>query len=416
MHALPLTGLVLSGGGARAAYQVGVLRAIARIRRELLADAPVAGNPFAVISGTSAGAINGAGLACHADDFDAGVERLVQAWSSFHAAQVYRCDALGLLTNGLRWMGVMSMGWAMRRLRPRSLLDNSPLGALLRDLVPMHRLPSLLARRHLHALAISASSYSTGQHVTFYQSAAPIPPWVRTQRIAARTMLVHEHLMASSAIPFIFPATRLHHEGRGGWYGDGSMRQSSPLSPAIHLGARRLVVIGAGRMHQPADEVVDDARYPTLAQVAGHAMSSIFLDALSADIERMQRINRTLDMLSPEQRAGHPLSPIDATIIAPSERLDEMAARHIHRLPRAVQLLLRSTGVRDGERQGSALASYLLFESAYTRELIDLGEHDGMAQREALALLLQPSEFSVARAQRRQAGALGSVGAFGPSA
>lgn len=405
MHALPLTGLVLSGGGARAAYQVGVLRAIARIRRELQVDsASLASNPFAVISGTSAGAINGAGLACHADDFEAGVERLVQTWSAFRAQQVYRCDALGLLTNGLRWMGVISMGWAMRRLRPRSLLDNSPLGALLRELVPMHRLPTLLARRHLHALAISASSYSTGRHVTFYQSATPIPAWVRTQRIAAQTMLVHEHLMASSAIPFIFPATRLHHEGRGGWYGDGSMRQSSPLSPAIHLGARRLVVIGAGRMHQPADEVVDDARYPSLAQVAGHAMSSIFLDALSADIERMQRVNRTLEMLSPEQRTSHPLAPIDAIIIAPSQRLDDIAARHVHRLPRPVQLLLRSTGVRDGQRQGAALASYLLFESAYTQELIELGEQDGMAQREALSGLLQPSEFTVARAARRQAG------------
>lgn len=410
MHTLPLTGLVLSGGGARAAYQVGVMRAIARVRRELQADAPSpAGNPFAVISGTSAGAINGAGLACHADDFDAGVERLVQTWSAFHAAQVYRCDALSLLTNGLRWLGVMSMGWAMRRLRPRSLLDNSPLGALLREVVPMHRLPTMLARRHLHALAISASSYSTGQHVTFYQSAVPIPPWVRTQRIAARTMLVHEHLMASSAIPFIFPATRLHHEGRGGWYGDGSMRQSSPLSPAIHLGARRLVVIGAGRMHQPADEVVDDARYPSLAQVAGHAMASIFLDALSADIERMQRVNCTLSMLTPEQRIGHPLAPIDAIIITPSERLDDMAARHIHRLPRSVQLLLRSSGVREGQRQGAALASYLMFESAYTRELIDLGEQDGMAQRSALETLLQPSEFSLAQAARREAGARDSL-------
>jgi NTE family protein len=218
-------------------------------------------------------------------------------------------------------------------------------------------------------------------------------------------MLVHEHLLASSAIPFIFPATRLHHEGRGAWYGDGSMRQASPLSPAIHLGAKRLVIIGAGRAHQPQDDIHDDARYPSLAQVAGHAMASMFLDALSADIERMQRVNRTLESLTPEQRAAHPLHPIESIIIAPSERLDEMASRHIHRLPRAVQLLLRSTGVRHGQRQGAALASYLLFEQSYTRELIDLGEQDGLAQREALSMFLQPSEFTVARTQRLQAGA-----------
>ncbi len=403
MHAMPMTGLVLSGGGARAAYQVGVLRAIAQIRKELMKESSLSGNPFAVISGTSAGAINGAGLACHADDFDAGVARLSEVWAGFHAAQVYRCDMLSLLGNGMRWMGVMSMGWTLRRLRPRSLLDNTPLGQMLREVIPMHRLPSLLARRHLHALSISASSYTTGEHVTFYQSSTPIPPWVRTQRIAAPTMLVHEHLMASSAIPFIFPAIRLHHEGGGAWYGDGSMRQSSPLSPAIHLGARRLVIIGAGRMHEPPQAPQKDHRYPSLAQVAGHAMSSIFLDALASDIERMVRINRTLEHLSPAQRAEHPLKPIESIVIAPSQRLDDIASKHIHALPKAVQVLLRSTGVRPGQLQGAALASYLLFEGAYTQELMALGESDGLAHRQALLAFLRPSEFTAARANRQLA-------------
>lgn len=405
MYDLPMTGLVLSGGGARAAYQVGVLRAIARIRRELLRASDYRSNPFAVISGTSAGAINGTALACHADDFDQGVERLHEIWANFHAQDVYRCDTLSLLSNGLRWAGVVSLGWGMRRLRPRSLLDNSPLGLLLRRVVPMHRLPTLLARRHLHALAVSASSYSSGQHVTFYQSAVTIAPWVRNQRVAAPTMLVHEHLLASSAIPFIFPATRLHHAGQGAWYGDGSMRQSSPLSPAIHLGAKRLVVIGAGRMHGPQDAASPDHRYPTLAQVAGHAMSSIFLDALASDIERMQRINRTLTMLSADQLAAHPLQPIEALIIAPSERLDDIASRHIHRLPKPVRMLLRSSGVQAGQVSGAALASYLLFEREYTQELIALGERDGMTARCELEAMLAPNEFTRLRVQRaREAG------------
>lgn len=406
MYELPMTGLVLSGGGARAAYQVGVLQAVAQIRRELLADAATAGNPFAVIAGTSAGAINGAALACHADDFDHGVGELARAWAGFHAQDVYRCDTLALLGNSLRWMTMMSLGWGLRRFRPRSLLDNTPLGALLRRLVPMHRLPVMLARKHLHALAIGASSYSSGHHATFYQSAAPVTPWVRTQRQALPAMLVHEHLLASSAIPFIFPATRLHHGGSGAWYGDGSMRQSSPLSPAIHLGARRLLIIGAGRMHEPPGAVVDDPRYPSLAQVAGHAMASIFLDALSADIERMERINRTLAALTPEQRAAHPLQPIDALVIAPSERLDEIAAEHVGRLPRPVQLLLRASGVKAGQFKGAALASYLLFEPEYTQALMQLGERDGLAHRAELEALLAPSAFQRLSQRRREAAAI----------
>jgi NTE family protein len=384
MYETPLTGLVLSGGGARAAYQVGVLRAIARLRRSTAASPRR--SPFGVICGTSAGAINAAALACSADQFDAGVEAIAQVWHDIHAEQVYRADSLGVIRSGAQWLTMLSIGWLLarwRKARPRSLLDNAPLAELLAQAVPLQRLPRMLAGRHLQALALTASNYSSGEHVTFYQSAAPVAPWQRSQRIAAPAELGTAHLLASSAIPFVFPAAELSIGGQPEWFGDGSMRQTAPLSPAIHLGAQRLLVIGAGRMHEPAGQRALNIGYPSLAQIAGHSLSSIFLDALTADVERLQRINRTLALLSDEARVATPLRPIEALVIAPSQRLDDIAARHVDELPTPVRALLRGMGVSGSGRsaQGAALASYLLFEQGYTRELMALGESDVAARR-----------------------------------
>jgi NTE family protein len=246
------TGLVLTGGGARAAYQVGVLKAIARIRREVRAPRH---NPFGVIAGTSAGAINAAAIACHADRFDLAVAGVVHIWRQFSAEQVYRADAFGVVRTGARWLTMLTLGWAIarwRRERPRSLLDNSPLAELLARVVQLERLPELLNAGHLSALAITGSSYSSGDHVTFCQTARPFAPWLRSQRTAVPCTIGLPHLMASSAIPFVFPAVRLPMEGHDEWFGDGSMRQSAPISPAVHLGAERILVIGAGRLNEPA--------------------------------------------------------------------------------------------------------------------------------------------------------------------
>ncbi|WP_300453772.1 patatin-like phospholipase family protein [Accumulibacter sp.] len=368
------TALVLGGGGARAAYQAGVLLAV----RELLGG-PTR-NPFPILCGTSAGAVNAATLACHAHNFSAAVEALADVWRNMHAGQIYRADPLGMGLAGFRWL----LGWAVKR-SPRSLLDNEPLRQLLEQQLDFSNIDRSLAKGSLYAVSITASGYATGHSVSFFQAHPEVETWRRMQRTGCRTRLSIDHLMASSAIPFIFPAVHLNRE----YFGDGSMRQLAPISPAIHLGAEKVLIIAVGRAYD-ARPRQSSRRYPTLAQIAGHAMASIFVDSLAVDLEGMERINQTLSIIPDQSRAGADLGlrQVQSLVISPSVGLDDLATRHAKSLPWAVRTLLRSLGAMN--RRGGALTSYLLFEQDYTGALIDLGYKDAMACRDEVIAFLEP--------------------------
>lgn len=361
----PRVGLVLTGGGARAAYQVGVLQAIAAMLPE------GARNPFPVICGTSAGAINAAGLAVSARNFHEGVGRLVSVWENSHVNQVYRSDPIGVFGNSARWLASLLFG-GLGKYNAVSMLDNSPFPQLLERSMPLRAIQKNIRAGALHALGITAWGYTSGQSVTFYQGAESIVPWKRVRRVGIASRIGIEHLMASSAIPFLFPAIKLHRE----YFGDGSMRQIAPISPALHLGAERVLVIGVRKADEALPERVKVESYPPLAQIAGHVMSSIFLDSLDVDLERLQRINNTLQLIPKEKLESNniPLRRVESMVISPSMEINRIAEQHAHTLPRAIRLFYRAVGAMG--RDGSSLLSYVLFEEPFCRALIELGYQD----------------------------------------
>jgi NTE family protein len=362
----PRAGLVLTGGGARAAYQVGVVKAV----RDILGN-PVK-NPFPILCGTSAGAVNAATLAVFADDFTRAVANLLEVWEHMRCDLVYRTDFLHIMKSAARWLGAMML---FSRGNPVSLLDNTPLKEMLQKGMAFERIQVHIDSGALYAVSVTASGYTSGQSVSFFQGGSGLEGWERNQRIGAAVVLNYEYLLASAALPFIFPAVKVHRE----YFGDGSMRQIAPVSPALHLGADRVLIVGTGR--QTAEQARARSNiYPSLAQIAGHALNSIFLDSLAVDIERLQRINRTVTLIPPDKLEGSSLMlrPVKVLFITPSQPIERIAARFVHQLPRSVRMVLRPTGALT--RSGSNLASYLLFEESFCRALIDLGYQDTMGR------------------------------------
>lgn len=370
------TGLILTGGGARAAYQVGVLKAIAEMlpRRTQ--------NPFPIICGTSAGAFNAVTLAVYAQSFRLGVQYLEKMWKNFSAHDIYRADALGVFNNTVRWLsGLILNGLGINWLNRVSLLDSSPLSKLLERALPSEKIQENIDAGALHALSIAASGYGTGQSVNFFQSVPGMQPWQRARRLGVATFIEAKHILASSAIPFIFPAVRINRE----YFGDGSMRQIAPVSPALHLGAVRVLVIGTGQAKEKLNRIkLDD--YPSLAKIAGHALDSIFLDSLEVDIERLHRINKTIDLVPEEVRNHMSMQHIYVLNISPSQSIEKIAGRYARQLPFPIRLLLRSVGAM--RRNASNLVSYLLFEKDFCRALIDLGYQDAMNRKQEIMAFL----------------------------
>jgi NTE family protein len=356
--------LVLTGGGARSAYQVGVLKGVAELLRRGSAC------PFPIITGTSAGAVSAIALASDAAHFRHSVYAIERVWRDFRVHHVFKADAASMLRSGLHWvLAFITGGWLVHT--PHSLFDNTPLWNLLREKLHFDGIPRSLYKKHLQAIGICATCYADADSVTFYASASAIEPWARVFRKGARVQLTLDHLMASLAIPFLFRPVALH----GQYFGDGAMRQTSPLSPAIHLGANRLFIIGVNDPVSTGDGPGQPAVEPSFGQMFGFMLDSLFMDQLHADLERISRYNENNDTRR-----------IEFLVMTPSRDVNEIARRHRNELPRSLRALLRTLGANNSA--GTLLLSYLLFERGFTRELIALGYEDARARADEIRAFL----------------------------
>ncbi|KLV08521.1 Patatin [Photobacterium aquae] len=356
----PKISLLLTGGGARAAYQVGVLKAIAEWYPR------VHHSPFTIYSGTSAGAINAMALACYASSFRLGVKKLEWIWSRLHSRRIFATSPTGMLGFlGHQWFARLQAHHHARP--PFGLLNNRPLRHLLNQVNNYNRIEKQISAGNLHGIAITASSYKSGDSVSFFQGQNSIEPWDRARSKGRRTLLNTDHLLASAAIPIVFPATRIGQA----YYGDGSIHQLAPLRPSLKMGADKILIIDLinQKLEQP-----DHTRAPGLAALGGHLMDTIFSDTLAADLENLSRTNTLLGNFSPSEQKQHKMRIIDHILLCPSKSFEPLARAHYGQLPPMTRTLMRLIGISP--KDDAAITSYLLFEPGYIQALIDMGYED----------------------------------------
>lgn len=373
-------GLVLTGGGSRGAYQAGVLKGLIEVTKAVGVTAP-----FQVLTGISAGALNTTFLASHANDFEEGANRLCALWENLSPDQVFNTDAVTLGWIGLRLITDLSFGGLHKRVKSTSLLKTQPLRELIERNVPFENIQKHIESGLLHAVSVTATHYQTGISTTFVQAPESVPMWRRVKRMSERAVLKVDHVMASSAIPLFFPPVGV--DGR--FYGDGVLRNSTPLSPAIHLGAHKLILIS---VKMPKSQILPMGQetLPTPARILSTLLNSIFLDGSDVDYERLSRINETIRLLGNSQTSSSGLSPIESLWIRPSQDLGQIAKEHARELPPVLKYLIRGLGSYE---EASEVISYLLFDRGYCSRLVKLGYEDALRHREQIEAFYKRSSF-----------------------
>lgn len=391
----PMTGLVLTAGGARGAYQAGVIKRISELRS--LREGP---SPFPIIAGASAGAINGAALAASNSNFSEGAAVLARLWSQLTFADVFRTDAAALARTGTRIAIDMALGGLIGGGRLDALVDSTPLRAFLSRHLNFDGITASINSGHLYAVAITATGYHSGKAFTFVQGRSGHPLWNKSRRVALATPLTLDHVRASSAIPIVFPPVALAAGTSVAYFGDGALRLTTPLSPAIRLGAEKLFAIGV-RCQESADsllrselsndaELVSELQRPPLAQICGVFLNAIFLDHLDADLDHLKRMNELVSngIVVSKRKLSEPMKVVEPMAISPSADIAIIAKTLAHRMPRAIRYVMDGLGQPDA--QSADLTSYLLFDRAFTSELIQLGYRDAAQRIDEIEDFLAP--------------------------